>query len=71
MKGMMIMPPNEEEKYNWSIDKGYPDKITNNDLTCFDCKYVIENKVGECEKFQRKPALVLYGGNCGLKEKKD
>lgn len=44
-------------------------RITNADLVCADCRFVLpDNKVfgntSRCKKFRSKPNTVLTGGNC-------
>lgn len=60
---------NEEMKKRIDSEQLCMKRITNNDLVCKDCAFVLDDSIklgntSTCEKFTTKPNQVLVGGDC-------
>lgn len=60
---------NEEMKKRIASEQLCMKRITNNDLVCKDCAFVLDDSIklgntSTCEKFTTKPNQVLVGGDC-------
>ena len=58
--------PDETRIAYWEDMRPQPAEDT--DLVCCDCRYRMDGNLLSCEKYERKPGIVLYGGDCPFKD---
>lgn len=66
---------NKEMKERIASEQQCMKRITNNDLVCKDCNFVLDDSIrlgntSMCTKYDLKPKEVLLGGNCDEYEQK-